>query len=42
VHPTPEESFEVIQGSLDLMVDGEWSTLTVGEPASVPTQMLRT
>ena len=28
--------FEVIEGTLDLMVDGEWSTLTVGESASVP------
>jgi quercetin dioxygenase-like cupin family protein len=42
VHPTPEESFEVIEGSLDLMVDGEWSTLTVGESASVPPQTLHT
>jgi quercetin dioxygenase-like cupin family protein len=42
VHPSAEESFEVIEGALDLMVDGEWSTLTVGESASVPPQTLHT
>lgn len=36
VHPTPLEEFEVIEGELDLMVDGEWRTLRAGESASVP------
>jgi quercetin dioxygenase-like cupin family protein len=35
VHPTPEESFEVTDGALDLMVDGKWTTLGPGESASV-------
>jgi quercetin dioxygenase-like cupin family protein len=42
VHPTPEESFEVIEGALDLMVDGDWQTLNVGESASVPPEVLHT
>ena len=42
VHPTPEESFEVVEGALDLMVDGKWRTLEVGESASVPAQVLHT
>ncbi len=42
VHPTPEESFEVIEGALDLMVDGEWMTLGVGESASVAPGVLHT
>ena len=42
VHPTPAESFEVIEGALDLVVDGEWRTLTVGESASVPPGALHT
>jgi quercetin dioxygenase-like cupin family protein len=42
VHPTPEESFEVIEGALDLMVDGDWQTLNVGESAPVPPEVLHT
>ncbi len=42
VHPTPAESFEVIEGALDLVVDGKWRTLTVGESASVPPGALHT
>jgi Uncharacterized conserved protein, contains double-stranded beta-helix domain len=42
VHPTPEESFEVIDGALDLMVDGEWQTLNVGESAAVSPGTLHT
>jgi len=36
VHPSTEESFEVIEGSLDVFRDGEWSTLRAGEQATVP------
>lgn len=36
VHPTPTETFEVIEGELDLMVEGSWRTLRAGESASVP------
>jgi len=36
VHPTTEEAFEVIEGSLDIFKDGEWSTVRAGEKATVP------
>jgi quercetin dioxygenase-like cupin family protein len=36
VHPAAEESYQVIEGSLDICVDGEWRTLRAGESASVP------
>jgi mannose-6-phosphate isomerase-like protein (cupin superfamily) len=36
VHPTAEESYEVIEGALDVFVDGEWRTLRSGESAMVP------
>jgi quercetin dioxygenase-like cupin family protein len=36
IHPTQVEEYEVLAGSFDVMVDGEWRTLNVGEKASVP------
>jgi mannose-6-phosphate isomerase-like protein (cupin superfamily) len=36
MHPNSEESFEVLEGSLDLFKDGAWTTLRSGETASVP------
>jgi quercetin dioxygenase-like cupin family protein len=36
VHPNAEESFEVIEGSLDVCNDGEWTTLQSGETAIIP------
>ncbi len=36
VHPNSEESFEVLEGSLDVFKDGAWTTLRPGESASVP------
>jgi quercetin dioxygenase-like cupin family protein len=42
VHPTPAEEFEVLEGSLDLMVEGDWQTLGVGESATVPAEALHT
>jgi mannose-6-phosphate isomerase-like protein (cupin superfamily) len=36
VHPNSEESFEVLEGSLDVCKDGGWSTLGPGETATVP------
>jgi hypothetical protein len=36
VHPRPVESYEVIEGTFDHMVDGDWRTLRKGESASVP------
>ncbi len=37
LHPTAEESYEVIEGSLDICVDGVWRTLRAGESATTPT-----
>ena len=42
VHPTTEESFEVLEGSLDVFRDGEWTTLTPGETATVPPNVRHT
>lgn len=39
VHPSQVEEYEVIEGSFDVMVDGEWKTLGPGESASVPVGM---
>lgn len=36
VHPRGEESFEVIEGALDVNKDGEWITLGPGESIAVP------
>lgn len=36
VHPSQVESYEVIEGSLDVVIDGRWVTLGPGESASVP------
>jgi quercetin dioxygenase-like cupin family protein len=36
VHPNWEESFEVLEGSLDVCRDGEWTTLGPGGAATVP------
>lgn len=35
-HPTQVEEYEVLEGSFEVMVDGEWRTLEPGESASVP------
>lgn len=36
IHPQQVEEYQVIEGSFDVMVDGEWSTLGPGDSASVP------
>ncbi len=36
LHPEASESFEVIEGTLEVYVDGEWSVLGPGESATVP------
>lgn len=36
IHPQQVEEFEVLEGSLDVTVDGQWRTLRSGESASVP------
>jgi len=36
VHPTADESYDVIEGALDVCVNGEWRTLRAGESATAP------
>jgi quercetin dioxygenase-like cupin family protein len=35
-HPSQVEEYEVLEGELEVMVDGSWSTLKPGESATVP------
>ena len=42
VHPRPVEEYEVIEGALEVMRDGTWTTLTAGQSASVPCAVLHT
>jgi len=42
VHPRLTEEYEVLEGSLDVLIGGEWRTLTAGEAASVPPGMVHT
>jgi quercetin dioxygenase-like cupin family protein len=42
VHPDSAESFEVIEGTLDVLVDGEWSQLRAGERTTVPANVPHT
>lgn len=41
-HPTQTETFEVLEGEFELMVEGEWSPLKVGESTSVPPNTVHT
>lgn len=36
IHPTQSESYEILEGELQVMVDGTWQTLKAGESATVP------
>jgi mannose-6-phosphate isomerase-like protein (cupin superfamily) len=36
VHPNAEESYEVLEGSLEVLIGNEWRTLRAGEKATVP------
>jgi quercetin dioxygenase-like cupin family protein len=42
VHPDLVEEYEVLEGSLDVMVGGEWRTLAAGQSAAVPADTLHT
>ena len=42
VHRHQVESYEVLEGTLDVVVDGEWRTLGPGESVSVPVGALHT
>lgn len=36
VHPTAEESYEVIEGAIEVFMGGSWSPVGLGEKATVP------
>ena len=36
VHPNTEDSFDVIEGTLEVCIDGEWSSVQAGETVTVP------
>ena len=42
IHPQQVEEYEVLEGSFDVVVEGEWRTLAPGESASVPLGALHT
>jgi quercetin dioxygenase-like cupin family protein len=42
VHPRQVEEYEVLEGRLDVTVDGRWQTLEAGESVSVPRAALHT
>lgn len=42
VHPSQVEEYEVLEGSLDVIIEGERTTLAAGESASVPVRALHT
>jgi hypothetical protein len=35
VHPAAEESYAVVEGGLEVFMDGEWSPVNAGETATV-------
>jgi mannose-6-phosphate isomerase-like protein (cupin superfamily) len=41
VHPTASESYEVIEGALEVFKDGKWSPVRAREKATVPAGMPR-
>ncbi len=41
-HPTQTETFVVVDGPFELMVDGKWRTLATGETTSVPVGRVHT
>jgi mannose-6-phosphate isomerase-like protein (cupin superfamily) len=42
VHRSQVEDYEVLEGSLDVVIDGRWRTLAVGDFAEVPIGALHT
>jgi mannose-6-phosphate isomerase-like protein (cupin superfamily) len=42
VHRSQVESYEVLEGALDVTIDGVWRTLRVGDTADVPVGALHT
>jgi len=42
IHAELSEEYEVIEGALDVMIDGEWQTLTPGQSAAIAPGTLHT
>ena len=42
LHPSTNDTFEVVEGALEVCVDGEWSTLRAGESLTVPAGVAHT
>jgi mannose-6-phosphate isomerase-like protein (cupin superfamily) len=42
VHPNTDDSFEVIEGSLEVCIDGQWRSLQAGETVTVPAGVTHT
>ena len=42
VHPSQLEDYKVLDGSLEVVIDGRWQTLATGQSASVPLGALHT
>jgi quercetin dioxygenase-like cupin family protein len=42
IHPYAEEFYEVLEGTLDVCVDGQWTQLVPGDSASVPAGVAHT
>ncbi|HEX6576690.1 MAG TPA: cupin domain-containing protein, partial [Gemmatimonadaceae bacterium] len=36
IHPSATESYHVLEGALDVQINGKWKTLSAGESDSVP------
>jgi mannose-6-phosphate isomerase-like protein (cupin superfamily) len=42
VHPIARESYAVIEGALDALLDGAWKTIRAGESATAPAGVAHT
>jgi quercetin dioxygenase-like cupin family protein len=42
VHPGPVEEYEVLEGTLEVIIDGNWKTLLPGDTATVPAGSIHT
>jgi mannose-6-phosphate isomerase-like protein (cupin superfamily) len=42
IHPHAAETYKVIEGQLDIYVDGKWDTLSAGEERTVPERVAHT
>lgn len=42
IHPHAAETYKVIEGELDIYVDGKWGTLSAGEERTIPERVAHT